>query len=246
MNYYNDCLCIEGQCEYDSQYPCDCGCVLDGCQCECHGCLCQLGQCRAYGGVSSCAGCIDPVSRRTYCPCDCHYYSRRNPLDTSGIICDFCGAGGVTMMYTGGPLMLGSVPRTQFMACDPCATLIADRNVGALVKQAAEPLKGQSVSMLKVKAHFQKLFNQFFRTLLDSRKIEPSHIFDLQMLRARAQRIKCVIRTGHPKLGSCLELASLQVDMGQGKRPGCLTCITAALGADSFKDIIGDPQIYSL
>jgi hypothetical protein len=128
--------------------------------------------------------------------CGCY---RQNPLDARGIICDFCAKPGVIQLHTCNPFPMGNRLRSQFMSCEPCSQFIANRNLRALVTQGANMLPA-SVPRREARMIFRNLYSQFFANLLDTREIEPWHIFDLQMLRARSRDIKCELRNRHPHL----------------------------------------------
>ena len=134
--------------------------------------------------------------------------------------------------------------RSQMMSCGPCSQLIATTNIRVLVSQAASMLPKEI--RRQVRLHFRTMFQQFFDGLLDTRKIEPSHIFDLQMLRARASGLKCSLRSGHPRLGECSDLAYVEVNTGGGWAKSCMLCATSALGLDEIREIILHPRIRNL
>lgn len=184
--------------------------------------------------------------------CTCY---QQNPLDTGGIICDFCGNGGAIKLYTISPtIMIGNIPRSQFVACPTCTILMDSRDIQTLAETAGKlvpvPLKAVGVAKMefrkKVRRHFLKLYGEIFQNLVDSRKLEPSHIFDLHVARATSKHRKCEFRTGHLLLGSCADIAYFEVDAGNGWRKGCLVCITQVLGFNRVNEIIGSPRLREL
>ena len=93
--------------------------------------------------------------------------------------------------------------------------------------------------------HHQLLYQQFFDNRFDAFDIEPEHIFDLTMLRARAKDQKCTLRRGHPILGECSDLAFVEVNTGEWKK-SCNICATAILGLNEISQMILHPDIRNL
>lgn len=164
---------------------------------------------------------------------------RRNPLDTSGIICDFCGKSGVVHIFTAQPMMIGGIPRTQHMACPSCRDLILNRNIRALVTQAANMLP--QAARRQARTHFSAIFTELLSKIVADAAIQPSHIFDLHMLRARQKRTKCALRFKP----ICTDLAFVMVS-DSGWKPACLPCAAKVLGSDDPTFIVGHPQIKTL
>jgi len=176
--------------------------------------------------------------------CGCTQRYIKNPLDTKGIVCDFCGGTGVSHIFTCKPLHIGGRTRSQFMGCDSCSNLVINRNLQKLTRQAANllPIKVQKMA----REHFKNLYLQMFINLIDTREIEPSHIFDLHMLRPSDPSIKCEVRTGHPVIGSCGDLAYVGVFYENSWQKSCMICATGVLKLDEIKQIILHPDIRSL
>jgi len=168
---------------------------------------------------------------------------RRNPIDTSGLICDFCGGIEVIEIHNTRPIQLGGRLRTQHMSCSSCSQLVATRNIRGLISLAANMLPPEIRRQVRI--HFREVFQLFFGNLLDTFTIAPSHIFDLQMLRARSLNQKCSIRSGHPALGACNDLAYIEIDL-DGWKKACMVCATDALGADEISQILMHPDIRNL
>ena len=170
--------------------------------------------------------------------------TRRNPLDTSGIICDFCGQPNCTNIYTCSPFMLGNIPRAQFMTCAPCAKLIDNRDIVRLSQQAVKMLP--AVHRDKAKVAFSRIYKTFFNNLLNGRLISLSDIFELAMLRARAKHDKCELGTGHPTMGACNKLAYLVLKVPGGSKKTCQVCAAQALGLNDLKSLILHPDLDTL
>jgi len=175
---------------------------------------------------------------------------RYNPLDTSGIICDFCGKPGVTHVYFTKPFQLGGLERSNFASCGSCAKSISNRNITALVNRAVRrmPLEARR----SAKSHFKQIYNTFFIKLTAKREMTPADIFDLQTARATAKHQKCAVRFGHPVLGECSVIALLEVgivdaDEESGRwMPSCIICASGVLGLETAEDIIDHPAIRTL
>lgn len=167
--------------------------------------------------------------------------SRKNPLKVEGVVCDFCGKPNCSTVYFCHTFMLGNTPRSQFMGCDDCAKIINNKDIRTLSVKAARllPLKFRK----KAKAHFAQLYTEFFINLIESRPLEAKDLFDLYIARATAKHQKCELKTGHPKLGSCVEIAALEVETPGGWRKGCLVCIAAGLQLDDINQTILHPKI---
>jgi len=189
--------------------------------------------------------------------------NRRNPLDTSGIICDFCGKPDITHVYFTEPFMLGNIERSNFASCNSCAKSIDNRNITALVNRAVR-LMPQNARR-QAKGHFNNLYRTFFINLITKRRITPADIFDLQTARATAQHQKCEVRSGHPTLGECADIALLEVAVSprEGQmlhaadagydvpedavwKPSCVVCASGILGLEKAEDIVGHPALRTL
>jgi hypothetical protein len=130
------------------------------------------------------------------------------------------------------------------MSCSTCGQFIADRNIRALITQAANMLPPM-IARKEARVMFRGLYSQFLNNLLATHTIEPEHIFELQMLRARAKHVKCQLRTGHPYLGDCNDLAYIEV-RHQGWKKCCLVCAAEALELDSAQKVILHPETRTL
>lgn len=161
-------------------------------------------------------------------------------INTSGMVCDFCGKVPVTHFYTTNPFMISGRVRTQFATCKNCHKIIESKNAGKLTNQAIKmlPMKARS----KARKHFSELFSKFLSNIITSKKLEAGDLFDLHTARASAKEAKCELNTGHPTLGECTKLALLVVD---GKK-SCMVCAAAYLGEQDITGIIGHPRVKDL
>jgi ribosomal protein L23 len=176
---------------------------------------------------------------------DLRILRRRNPLDTSGIICDFCAQPGADAIHNTIPFPMGGRTRFQFMSCPACTQLIEDQNLRALVTQGANMMP-PTMPRKMARTIFRDIYSTFFTNLLKSNAITPTHIFELQMLRAQAKALKCQLRTGHPALGECADLAMIQVLEEDEAHNSCLPCAAQFLGLDNTLDLLHRSDIMPI
>jgi hypothetical protein len=169
---------------------------------------------------------------------------RRNPLDTSGVICDFCGKQGITQIIFCRPFMLGNVPRAQFAACDACVNLITTQNTRQLITNACNLLP--AATRREGRKYFAGLYHTLINNIITINAVTPEHIFDLHVARATSMRQKCQLRTGHPVVGGCNDLAYVEVETPSGWKKSCATCAAQQLGLQEIVEIVGHSQIRSL
>ena len=188
-----------------------------------------------YGPICTCNTC--PIHGGT---------RRKNPLDTSGIICDFCGGSGVTSLHTHIPMVIGDRMRMQQMSCDTCGQFIANNNIRALVTQAANMARPLPDERRGFRIYFRKIYQLMLDNIINTQTVGPDHIFELQMGRARSLALKCEIRKGHPTLGECGVLAFIEVDIGNKWQRSCLICAAGVLGLSKAHDAAMHPNTRSL
>lgn len=164
---------------------------------------------------------------------------RSNPLDTMGIICDFCAQPGVVHIYECTPFMLGGIMRAQFMACSTCRDLITTKNIRALITASANMLPQQM--RRQARSMFNQLYTTFFSNLIKEDPISPADIFDLHMLRARTKVTKCQLNSAP----NCSKIAMLLLNIN-GWQPSCAPCVFHELGISDPKDIVGHPLVRNL
>ena len=169
---------------------------------------------------------------------------RANPLDTSGIICDFCGKPGITQIIFCRSFMLGNVPRAQFAGCDSCIDLINTRNTRQLITNACNMMPAAVRRAGRI--HFADLYQTLISNIIMIRAVTPQDIFDLHIARTTAMHQKCQLRTGHPVIGGCNDLAYVEVETPGGWKKSCSTCATQQLGLKEIVEIVGHSQIRSL
>lgn len=169
---------------------------------------------------------------------------RRNPLDTSGIICDFCGKPGITHIIFCHSFMLGNVPRAQFATCNSCLDLINTKNTRQLITNACDMVPAAARRMARV--HFGGLYQTLLNNIITIRVVSPQDIFDLHIARSTSMRQKCQLRTGHAIIGGCNDLAYIEVETPGGWKKACATCAAQQLGLPTIVDIVGHNQVRSL
>lgn len=179
-----------------------------------------------------------------YVPIRYRIPDRRNPLDTSGVICDFCGKPGITHIIFCHPFMLGNVPRAQFATCSSCLDLINTKNIRQLVTNACDMMPASARRMARV--HFGGLYQTLLSNIITIRAVSPQDIFDLHIARSTSLRQKCQLRTGHTTVGGCNDLAYMEVETPSGWKKACGTCAAQQLGLPTIVDIVGHNQIRSL
>jgi hypothetical protein len=135
------------------------------------------------------------------------------------------------------------------MTCHSCSQHVEVGNIRALVKQAADMTQvagSRGPNRREARIHFRRIFTTFFDSLISTHKIEPSHIFDLQMLRMGTDVKKCEIRQSHHILGECADIAYVDVlDRGTW-HPSCLICAAHVLEMDEIKDVIRHEDVRNL
>lgn len=183
-----------------------------------------------------------PYSTNPSDPVGCDW--RANPLDTSGMICDFCGKPGITQIIFCRPFMLGRLLRAQFAACDTCVNLINTQNTRQLITNACNMMPAEVRRAGRV--HFAGLYQTLISHIIAIRAVTPQDIFDLFVARATSMHQKCQLRTGHPVIGECNDLAYVEVETPDGWKKSCSTCAAQHLGLKEVVDIVCHQKIRSL
>jgi len=106
------------------------------------------------------------------------------------------------------------------------------------------------------RSHFRQIFTEFFDNLYAQRAVTPRDIMDLYVARTTAKRIKCELRTGHPAIGECSDLAFVMVKIPTdwdvlAKTPvnwkkSCLPCAALQLGVNTVEEVVGHPLIKAI